>query len=240
MFVSYTEMEMKQTRGRGKLLISTQKVDNTIIVSFKDDGPGVSKENMEKIFSPFFTTKEVGRGTGLGLSICYGILAEHGGRIWVESKLGKGATFFVELPIVIEPAQLKMDESVAEEAVKTTDAKILVVDDEEIIREFLTRVLVEEGHQIDTVDNGEAALEKMKVDQYRLILMDIKMPGMSGVELYNSAKKISKSLANRVVFVTGDVMGTDTKNFLEKTKVPYITKPFNTEQLRKELRQLLQ
>ena len=70
-----------------------------IRASFADDGPGIAKENLGHLFDPFFTTKEVGKGTGLGLSISYGIITEHGGRIYAESELGKGATFVVELPI---------------------------------------------------------------------------------------------------------------------------------------------
>ncbi len=96
------EMEMKLAHGKGKLIIKAEQLDNTIRISFKDDGPGIAKENLEKIFDPFFTTREVGKGTGLGLSICHGIITEHGGRIWAESKLGKGATFIVELPVVTE------------------------------------------------------------------------------------------------------------------------------------------
>jgi PAS domain S-box-containing protein len=94
------ETEMKLAHNKGKLLISTQKSDDTIHVSFKDNGPGIPKDNLEKIFDPFFTTREVGEGAGLGLSICYGILKEHNGRIWVESKPRQGATFNVELPII--------------------------------------------------------------------------------------------------------------------------------------------
>jgi signal transduction histidine kinase len=100
------ETEMTLARGKGKLLIKTEKVDNTIHVSFKDDGPGITKKNLERIFDPFFTTREVGEGTGLGLSICYGIMKEHGGRIWAESELGKGATFIVELPIIAKTSRL--------------------------------------------------------------------------------------------------------------------------------------
>jgi PAS domain S-box-containing protein len=96
------EMEMKQARKKGKLLITTESFDNTIQISFKDNGPGISKENLGKIFDPFFTTREVGEGAGLGLSICYGIVKEHNGRIWADSDKGKGATFIVELPIITE------------------------------------------------------------------------------------------------------------------------------------------
>jgi len=93
------ETAMLEAHNKGTLTITTQKVNSTINVSFTDDGPGIAKENLSRIFDPFFTTREVGKGTGLGLSVCYGIVAEHGGRIYARSKLGKGATFVVELPI---------------------------------------------------------------------------------------------------------------------------------------------
>jgi signal transduction histidine kinase len=88
-----------EAHGRGTLTITTEQVGNIIRASFADDGPGISKENLGHLFDPFFTTKEVGKGTGLGLSISYGIITEHGGRIYAESELGKGATFVIELPV---------------------------------------------------------------------------------------------------------------------------------------------
>jgi len=90
---------MIEAHRRGTLTITTERVGDIIRVSFTDDGPGIAKENLGHLFDPFFTTKEVGKGTGLGLSICHGIINEHGGRIYAESELGKGATFVVELPI---------------------------------------------------------------------------------------------------------------------------------------------
>ena len=93
------EYFMTQAHNRGTLTITTERLDNIVRISFADDGPGISKENLSRIFNPFFTTKEVGKGTGLGLSICHGIVAEHGGSIYARSRLGKGATFVVELPI---------------------------------------------------------------------------------------------------------------------------------------------
>ena len=90
---------MTEAHRRGTLTITTERLGDIIRASFADDGPGIAKENLGHLFDPFFTTKEVGKGTGLGLSICYGIITEHGGRIYAESKLGKGATFVVELPI---------------------------------------------------------------------------------------------------------------------------------------------
>ncbi len=93
------EYFMIEAQGRGKLTLTTERVGGVIRASFADDGPGINKDDLRHIFDPFFTTKEVGKGTGLGLSICHGIIAEHGGRIYVESELGKGTTFIVELPI---------------------------------------------------------------------------------------------------------------------------------------------
>jgi PAS domain S-box-containing protein len=93
------ESAMLEAHGKGKLAITTERVNGVIKVTFTDDGPGILKENMKRIFAPFFTTKEVGKGTGLGLSICHGIVSGHGGRIYAESEFGRGATFVVELPL---------------------------------------------------------------------------------------------------------------------------------------------
>ena len=90
---------MTEAHQRGNLTIVTGSVENTVRVVISDDGLGIAKENLGHLFDPFFTTKEVGKGTGLGLSICHGIITEHGGSIYAESELGKGATFVVELPI---------------------------------------------------------------------------------------------------------------------------------------------
>lgn len=93
------EYFMTEAHGRGSFTITTERVGDIIRVSFADDGPGIAEENLLHLYDPFFTTKEVGKGTGLGLSISYGIITEHAGRIYAQSKLGKGATFVVELPI---------------------------------------------------------------------------------------------------------------------------------------------
>ncbi|MGA7843991.1 MAG: PAS domain S-box protein [Dehalococcoidales bacterium] len=93
------EFAMLEAHHKGKLTIATERVDNIVKISFADDGPGITEANLKRIFDPFFTTKEVGKGTGLGLSICHGIVTEHGGRIYVNSEYGYGATFTVELPL---------------------------------------------------------------------------------------------------------------------------------------------
>ncbi len=225
------ETEMKLARGSGKLTVKTQQVDDVLRISFKDDGQGIAEENLEKIFDPFFTTRQVGQGTGLGLSVCYGIVSQHGGRIYAESKPGKGAIFVVELPMLTEDKQLQLPEPEVNEQRKRSGVRILVVDDERVVREFVSKALTEEGHQVETVDNAEDALKMVKNKKYRIILLDVKMPGMSGIELYKRFQKMDPALARSVVFVTGDVMGARTLAFLAKTKSPYITKPFDGKQL---------
>jgi CheY-like chemotaxis protein len=212
---------------------------NTIRISFKDDGPGIAKENLEKIFNPFFTTREVGQGTGLGLNLCHGIITEHKGRIWAESRLGRGATFLIELPIVTEGRQSALVQTPAKKPEKVTKAKILVIDDEPLIRQLASRVLSEEGHEVEAVDNAEDALERIKSKRYSRILLDIKLPGTDGINLYEQFQKIAPSLMKRVVFVTGDVMDKRTTDFLAKTKVPYIKKPFDAAQLKTEINRIL-
>jgi len=93
------EQAMLEAHGRGKLTVVTERVGDLVRASIADDGPGISPNIMEKLFTPFLTTKEVGKGTGLGLSICHGIVTEHGGSIYARSKPGKGAVFVVELPV---------------------------------------------------------------------------------------------------------------------------------------------
>ena len=100
--VNNAEQAMIEAHGKGRLLIKTQRSGKMVQITFADNGPGISEENLKRIFDPFFTTKEVGKGTGLGLSICYGLIESHGGRIYAKSKLGQGATFVVEMPIVSE------------------------------------------------------------------------------------------------------------------------------------------
>jgi PAS domain S-box-containing protein len=98
--ITNAEQAIVEASNSGKLWIKTRALDGMVRITFKDDGSGISEENLENIFDPFFTTKDVGRGTGLGLSICYGIIDGHGGRIYAESKPGDGATFVVEIPLV--------------------------------------------------------------------------------------------------------------------------------------------
>jgi CheY-like chemotaxis protein len=234
------ETEMRLAHAKGELIIKTEQADNTIRISFKDDGPGITKENLLRIFEPFFTTRGAGQGTGLGLSVCHGIITEHGGRIYAESEPGEGATFFVELPILMPDKHVPPAGAVAKKEVrKTAKAHILVVDDEPMVREFLSEALVEEGYTVEAADNASDALGKLKTEKYGLVLLDIKLLGMNGIEFYERIQTEYPALANRVIIITGDVMGADTRDFLAKTKLPFITKSLDTESLKKGISHVL-
>jgi CheY-like chemotaxis protein len=231
--------EMKLAHKEGELLVKTERIDDTIRISFKDNGPGIAEENLERIFEPFFTTRKPGAGTGLGLSVCHGIVAEHNGQIYARNNPDKGAIFVIELPVTTELEQPEPASPAGDESGKTTGARILVVDDEPATLQLLSQVLSAEGYEVQTVDNADDAVGMMKTEGYDLILLDIKMPGMSGIELYRDIQEAASPLIKRVVFITGDSMGSDTRNFLIKSKASCIIKPFNIVQLKRDISHLL-
>ncbi|MEJ2739342.1 MAG: PAS domain S-box protein, partial [Dehalococcoidia bacterium] len=233
------ETEMKLAHGKGTLIIKTRTKGRKIQISFTDDGPGIAKELLARLFDPFFTTREVGQGTGLGLSVCHGIISEHGGQIYVESVQGKGATFTVELPVIESVDRLDQDNTDISTDYGVKKAKILVVDDEATIRQYLSQLLIREGYKVESVEDAATALEIIRYKRFSLLLLDVKMPSMNGMELYIQLQDIAKSLAKRVLFMTGDTMGEDTYRFFRETGAHYITKPFNETELKEKIRSML-
>jgi PAS domain S-box-containing protein len=235
------EAEMKLAHGQGTLLIKTEYVDDTIRILFKDDGPGIPNENMDRIFEPFFTTRKVGEGTGLGLSVCHGIIKEHNGRIYVRSEQGKGATFIVELPLLIESKRQEMPSTAPQEVqqICTRKGNILIIDDEPRLLQFLERFLTTKGHDVDAVDNANDALRAFNNKRHDLILMDILMPEIGGIELYKEFERTDKSVADRVLIMTGDILGKSTRTFLSKTSAPYIEKPFDADALMTKIDEIM-
>jgi len=140
---------------------------------------------------------------------------------------------------VAKVQQVESAETAVEEPRRASSARIMVVDDEPAICQFLSQVLSEEGHNVETINNASAALERLKCERYSLILLDIRMKGMDGIELYRHMGKIAPSLQRRVIFITGDTMTPDTRDFLDTTKARYISKPFDAEQLKKDINQIL-
>ncbi|MBM3141439.1 MAG: response regulator [Chloroflexi bacterium] len=157
---------------------------------------------------------EVSSGSGLGLSVYHDSNTEHGGRIYAESKPGRGATSIIEPP-----------------SQKKAAGNIIIVDNEPLIRNILARILSDKGHQAQVVSNGKAALAKLAKNVYDLLIVDLKMSGLSGRELYEIMKKSHPNMAKRVVFITGDVVTADTHDFLVSTGKPYLSKLFNPREI---------
>jgi CheY-like chemotaxis protein len=235
------EYAMKKAHGRGTLTIATEKKDDFIRISFKDDGTGMNEEVKAKLFNPFFTTKEVGEGTGLGLGLSRSIVLEHGGTIDAESRPGQGATFLITLPIT-HPGEKPRAGSAAvttAPAKKIKSARILMVDDEEAIRLLVSTILSQSECAVDATGDAGEALTKLESTSYDIVLMDIRMPGMSGMELY--AKVIDKhpELTGKVIFMTGDSSDLTTRAFLEQNSLTFLTKPFDIDTLLKKVNGLL-
>jgi PAS domain S-box-containing protein len=228
------EQAMKKANGKGTLTITTEVKDNNIYTSFQDDGPGISKENLSHLFEPFFTTKDVGEGTGLGLSLSRSIILEHNGIMRVESEFGHGATFIIELPIIEEPPAEDVINKINQgQLALIKSGRIMVVDDELPVRTLLEKVLAPMGYSIETINDADTVLNRLKAgEKYDVILLDIRMPGMSGTELYTHILETVPTLKGRIIIITGDVMGLDIKDFLTKNNLPSLAKPFDIKLLK--------
>src|SRR5215208_489849 len=235
------EQAMLSAHGRGTLVVRTwhERDRGAIVLEINDDGPGVPEEVQPKIFDPFFTTKEVGKGTGLGLTVAYAIVQEHGGRIRVESLQGRGASFFVEFPMkagrVREPAPAPTDPPF--EALAGT--RVLVVEDEPALAAAVAEALNDAGFLVDRAGDGEEALARVGERSYDLVVCDLKMPRLDGMSFYRAIALTSPALAKRVIFVTGDVAGTDAERFLAQSGCRWLAKPFRLGDLLRAARDAL-
>jgi len=236
--ITNAQQAMKVAHGRGRLVLRTFSREGHAAVSVGDDGPGIPPEILPRIFDPFFSTKKVGKGTGLGLSISYGIVLDHGGEILVDSEPGRGAVFTAVFPQAAMQVEDVASRPVTVEG-PARGSRILAVDDEPILLDLYMEILRGMGHSVDTASGGAEALRKLEHERYDIVITDIKMPQISGVELYRRAQGLRPEMRHQFIFITGDV------NFLSEaqhsaiTDCPCLLKPVDVSDIEAAIHDLL-
>jgi signal transduction histidine kinase len=208
---------------------------NRVIVEIHDNGVGIAPQVRGRIFEPFFTTKPIGIGTGLGLSICHGILTSLGGTLSVESEVGRGSVFRVDLPAARRTigvtASARASEVAPTPSPSTSRGRILIVDDEPIVCFSLQRLLSSEGEVIAMTSAREALAYIESGNRFDVILCDMLMPQMDAPALFDEIQKIAPEQAERMVFVTGGAFTIRARDFLERVPNARLSKPFDVDVL---------
>ena len=212
-----------------------------VLIEVKDSGVGVPPDLIEKIFEPFFSTKEVGKGTGLGLSTVYGIVKQTGGFIYLESEVGKGTAFRIFLPRHV-PGAAEVEAAATLVPAATADADrpaadltgqgtILLVEDEEGLRSLNARGLRSRGYSVIEASNGVEAMEALeeKNGAVDLVVSDVVMPEMDGPTLLKAMRGRNPDL--KIIFVSGYAEDAFEKSLPENQQFAFLPKPFTLSQL---------
>jgi PAS domain S-box-containing protein len=196
-------------------------------LSVGDTGCGIAEEHLPRIFEPFFTTKERGKGTGMGLAMVYGIVHNHGGGVRVDSTPGRGTTFEIYLPRVAAPAPTSGEAAPSSpEPTVRGSGRILVVDDEEVVRQATVAFLEDLGYQVATADDGQSAVEHYAVHggEIDLVLLDLVMPRMGGRECFRALKALDPAV--RAVLCSGYGFNIAAQELLDEGVLEFLPKPY--------------
>jgi len=238
------EQAISSLRQDGTIGISFSHSDRHVQVAFSDDGPGIPQEILHKVFDPFFTTKRPGGGSGLGLTICLGVIKDHGGRIDVESQPGSGAIFRVLLPAVVEkraePPVTAKTPGASSAPSALQGHKLLIVDDEESIREIVQEGLSARGMDVESAGSSEEALNLLAANSFELVLCDFNLPGLNGEQLFERVRAETRGSIPRFVFMTGDLLDPSTISAFAARGAHVLQKPFHVSGLATLLAELLQ
>ncbi|MDR0632459.1 MAG: response regulator [Holosporaceae bacterium] len=234
---SYLSKEPKFLRGE------TMPPGSYVMIEVIDTGCGIEEKNLNRIFDPFFSSKEKGHGTGLGLSTVYGIVNQTGGFISVESEIGSGTKFSLYFPTASseeQAAQKTRDASSENKIVDLTGTgTILLVEDEDAVRTFSSRALQDKGYRVIEASNGESALEFIKKGENAvdLIITDVVMPKMDGPTLIKCIKEYSPNM--KVIFTSGYAEDGFHDSLTNDDKVHFLPKPFNLKELASKVKEII-
>jgi PAS domain S-box-containing protein len=221
-----------------EIRVSTRLAGERVVVEVSDTGAGIPPEIINRIFDAFFTTKEVGVGTGLGLAICQRIVTGIGGELSVESEVGKGTTFRVAL-LVARKVESKPPAPIEHVQVAGRRGRILVVDDEELVLRGVQRTLSQEHDVVTVVAAKEALALCAGGEKFDLILCDLMMPDMTGMDLHRELSGVAPEQADRMIFLTGGAFTPKARHFLSETPKEHLEKPFDPANLRAIVRRYL-
>lgn len=216
---------------RNEIRITTSYNGNgRVVAEVSDTGSGMPESIVTRIFDPFFTTKPIGVGTGLGLAICHRIVTSMGGEITVQSKVGEGTVFRVYLtPAAGQKRRVTPRSS---PAIASRKGKVLVIDDEPMLRGVIRRMLAPE-HVVTQLSDAAEALGRISAgERFDVILSDLMMPGMTGMELHAEVAKLDPDQAGKIIFMTGGAFTDRAREFLDAVPNPRLDKPFTVQELR--------
>ena len=211
-----------------------------VTIAFADTGVGIAADKLARVFEPFFTTKPAGVGTGLGLAICHRIVTELGGMLEVESEVSRGTVFTVTLAAAAATASdAPVTEKLPGIAEQTVRGRVLVVDDEPALLKTIQRML-EREHDVVAVPSAREALTLVEGGmRFDVILSDLMMPEMTGMDLHAALAALSVEQADRMIFMSGGALTPDAVKFFEAQPNPTLDKPFAPKALRKAVSDLV-
>jgi signal transduction histidine kinase/CheY-like chemotaxis protein len=241
--ISNARQALLQNAAEGTIFLRTGPGDSgRVLLEISDSGPGIAPAHLHRVFDPFFTTKPAGSGTGLGLFIVKGLVQQNHGNIRVHSAPRQGATFSMDFPAasgVAVERPLQLVRPLVSVPVLPSSARVLVVEDEPTVAQLIGDLLTDLGYTAELCHDARAALASALHHDYALIICDIKMPGLDGPHFYRALRESGRALAARFLFVTGDVLGKSTQEFLREHALPYVAKPFRMEEFMQALATVL-
>jgi PAS domain S-box-containing protein len=233
--IETSNCELDESSGQHGVIVPPGKY---VMLAVSDTGAGIPPEIQSRIFEPFFTTKEPGKGTGLGLSMVYGIVKQSGGFIWVYSEPGKGAAFKIYLPRVDAAAETTTKSRPQVGSLAGTET-VLLVEDEESVRELVSNFLRDHGYKVLEAGDGEAALETVRGHggPIHLLVTDVVMPKLSGRELALRLTKAHSEL--HVLFISGYTNDAVVRHGVLEGDMDFLQKPFTLKDLARKMREVL-